>query len=712
MVFIAHRDGERVQTMKEHSEGTALLAEEFASQFGKGEWGYCCGMLHDIGKYSKAFQKKLSDSSNAMVDHSTAGAKVCFERRGMYPCMSCCIAGHHSGLPDWGSSSDTGSASTLQGRMKKQIEDFGAYQEEIKIPEVKTPPFDPKKVADRDFSLSVFIRMLYSCLVDADFLDTETFMKNGQSQREAGDEPQVLFERLKDKIAGWLDCKDKDTVNGRRTEILRNCLACGAAGRGAFQLTVPTGGGKTIASLAFALRHAVENQMNRVIYVIPYTSIIEQNAQVFRQILGDENVLENHCNVDYESLEELKPMQLAAENWDKPVVVTTNVQFFESLFSNKSSKCRKLHNIANSVIIFDEVQMLPTDYLKPCIAMMEEMVCSYRSSIVLCTATQPALTPFFRSISKVTELCPRVQEQFRFFERVTFQNIGTISREDLVTRLEQEKQALCIVNTKKRAQALYESMKGEGVFHLSTAMYPKHRRRILEKIRTRLAAGEKCILISTSLVEAGVDLDFQSVYRQLAGVDSMIQAAGRCNREGKRNLEESKVFIFQLDEKEYVPGQRLQIDASKMLLTRGEDIFSLEGINHYFQALYHFRGEGLDKKNILGEFQRQCYQFAWAAEKFKLIEENTITVFIGKEEEAKELLWQMENQGYTKSGMRRAGQYCVQLYENEFEKLRGAGMVRMVSEDMKDFFVLSDETQYTEERGLNLGTEAGIEVFL
>ncbi len=712
MEYIAHLNEERTQTLKDHLCGTAELAGYFAGRFGKADWGYACGMLHDIGKYSLAFQDKIKNNSNRQVDHSTAGAKACFEKGGMYRFMSYCIAGHHSGLPDYGSSSDPGNAPTLQGRKKKHIEDCDAYKSEIHIPEIKTLPFDPKDSPDLDFSLSVFIRMLYSCLVDADFLDTEYFMKEGRTQRETGEEPSVLLEKLKKHVAGWLLNEDTETVNGRRTEILRHCFECGHKERGIFQLTVPTGGGKTIASLAFALQHAVENQMDRVIYVIPYTSIIEQNAAVFREILGEQNVLENHYNVDYESTEELKPMQLASENWDKPVVVTTNVQFFESLFANKSSKCRKLHNIANSVIIFDEAQMVPTDYLKPCIAVMEELAANFRSSIVLCTATQPALSPFFQRKMPVTELCPRVEEQFRFFERVTFQNIGTISEDELIEKLQKEEQALCIVNTKKRAQRLYQKMKGEGVFHLSTAMYPKHRRRVLDKIRQLVKDGKRCILISTSLVEAGVDLDFCTVYRQLAGVDSMIQAAGRCNREGKRAAQDSFAYLFQFEEKEYVPGQQLQIDVSKMLLSEGEDISSLHGIEKYFEALYHFRGESLDKKKIFEEFKDKRYNFAKAAKEFKLIEENTLTVFISREEEAEELLWQIKHQGYTKSGMRKAGQYCVQLYENDIEKLQGAGMLRQVPGGIENFYELVDSGQYSEEMGLDLGVESGIAVVM
>ena len=712
MEYLAHIEGERRQSVKDHLYGTAELAGNFAERFGKREWGYCCGMLHDIGKYSDAFQKRIQNNDNRMVDHATAGAKVCLDQGGYYCFLSYCIAGHHAGIPDYGNSSDSGSVGSLMGRRKKEIPDYLAYKKEIQIPQINTAPFYPRQSVDPDFSLSFFIRMVYSCLVDADFLDTESFMKNGSVERDAGETPEILLKKLEQHIAGWLSNEETGTVNGRRTEILKHCLACGGLERGMFQLTVPTGGGKTIASLAFALRHAVENGLDRVIYVIPYTSIIEQNADVFRKILGDRNVLENHCNVDYESSEEMKSMQLAAENWDKPLVVTTNVQFFESLYSNKSSKCRKLHNMANSVIVFDEAQMLPPDYLKPCLAAMEELVDYFRCSIVLCTATQPALNPFFRTDRKITELCPRVQEQFRFFERVTFRNMGTVTDEELIERLSMEKQALCIVNTKKKAQRIYHELKGEGVYHLSTSMYPHHRRRVLEKIRTRLSNGEKCILISTSLVEAGVDLDFQAVYRQLAGVDSMIQAAGRCNREGIRDKEDSRVFLFQFDEKEYVPGQRLQIDVSKLLITERTDISSLLGIKKYFETLYNFRGESLDKKKILEEFKNKRYNFAKAASEFNLIEENTKTVFIPREPEAAKLLDQIRYHGYTKSGMRKAGQYCVQLYENEFEKFRGAGMVRLISENITDFYELVNEDVYCDDTGPDLGINSGMAVMM
>lgn len=710
MKYIAHIDGEREQTNKEHAVGTAKRAEKFATSFGKGDWGYACGMIHDVGKYSLEFQKRITGGNHIRVDHSTAGAKLCMEMGGYYSFLSYCIAGHHAGLPDTGNTADIGAEPTLKGRLKKEIKDFQAYKKDIEIPEIKSQPFDLGKTTNRDFSLSVFIRMIYSCLVDADFLDTEEFMRAGKTERESGESMAILCGKLQNHIAGWLKNEEIDTVNGRRTEILKHCMEKGKSERGLFCLTVPTGGGKTIASLAFAIEHALANQMERIIYVIPYTSIIEQNAKIFREILGEQNVLENHYNMDYESSEEFKPMQLAAENWDKPVIVTTNVQFFESLFANKSSKCRKLHNIANSVVIFDEAQMLPLDYLKPCVAMIEELLQNYRTSMLLCTATQPALKEFFQKNTEAEELCPRVKEQFEFFKRVEFLNWGNVTEEKLVENICQEEQALCIVNTKKKAQYIYEQLKGSGVYHLSTTMCPKHRKETLEVVRKRLKEGQRCILISTSLVEAGVDLDFQTVYRQIAGLDSMIQAAGRCNREGKRPVNKSKVLLFEFKEKEYVPAQRKQIDASKILMAEKMEISDLETITKYFEILYQFKGEALDKKHIMEKFWGTKYNFAEVGWQFRLIEEDTKTILIHWTEEAEELLKQIKYKGFTKKEMRRAEQYCIQVYNTDFEKLEAAGMIIPVSEDIQDFYELADKNQYTEDMGLKLDVDFGMGV--
>ena len=641
--YLAHisSDKMRKQTIAAHCHGTAHLAGDFASSFSCKEWGYGCGLVHDIGKYSDKFQKRLHGGS--ITDHATAGAQELYKRKNIYAAY--CISGHHSGLLNGGTRADCAGEATFMGRMKKGLEDYHAYKKEIEIPDFPVPPLQP--LGEFGFTASFFIRMLFSCLVDADYLDTEGFMAENPVPRGTYDTMSSLFQRVQDYITPWLTNTDRNTVNGRRTEILKACLEKGKEPSGLFQLTVPTGGGKTVSSLAFALHHAIRHDKQHVIYVIPYTSIIEQNAAIFKDILGYENVLEDHCNVVFESEEELGRSQLAAENWDKPVIVTTNVQFFESLFSNKTSKCRKLHNIANSVIIFDEVQMLPVRYLQPCIRAITELIVNYRCCAVLCTATQPSLQPFFPGTMKCEEICPDVKGQYEFFRRTDIQEIGKISEEQLVALLKQETQVLCILNSRRQVQKIYEAVKEEGTYHLSTLMYPEHRKRLLREIRERLKEGKTCRLIATSLVEAGVDFDFQMVYRELAGIDSVIQAAGRCNREGKRRKDDCQTLVFTLEKSAdiYLPPELKQpIVAAEQIAAKYNDIASLEAIQEYFKRLYYYKGEkGLDVKGIVEQLEKGgrslLIPFADVADEFSLIEEgNTKTILIDQEIKAQEIV--------------------------------------------------------------------------
>lgn len=707
-MYLAHisEDKQREQSVKEHLEGVAKLSGTFAAAFGCKKWGYGCGIMHDIGKYSIEFQKRLH--GGVKVDHATAGAKELCSRGNIM--QAYCVSGHHAGLPDGGSPAEPAS---FYGRMKKELKDYQAFREEIEIPVFSGAPLKP--IGKGGFSAAFFIRMLFSCLVDADFLDTEHFMKQGNVIRGDHESIEKLYDKLYAHISPWLANDNKNTINGRRTAILRACLEKGKDKQGLYQLTVPTGGGKTVSSLAFALQHAKEHHLERVIYVIPFTSIIEQNAQVFKDILGKNNVLENHCNVVCENPEELENMQLAAENWDKPIIVTTNVQFFESLFANKTSKCRKIHNISRSVIIFDEAQMLPVNYLKPCIQAISELIYNYHCSAVLCTATQPALKPIFPEFIKAEEICPDVKGQYEFFKRTNVNNVGEISEETLISELEETPQVLCILNSRKRVQRVYEALNGECVYHLSTYMYPKHRRRILDGITKNLKDGRQCKLIATSLVEAGVDFDFASVFRELAGIDSVIQAAGRCNREGNREKDESKTMIFSLEQSEdiHIPGQlKLPISVAKQITEKYEDITSPEAIHEYFQRLYHFRGESLDMKNIVEGFEKGIpsfnFPFAATAKEFHIIESQTKTILVDKEPEAAEIAERLRRGEHSRELFRAAGQYCVSIYENDFDNLNGAGMLDALCTDIDtDFYVLRDKELYTDDRGLTVRAERG-----
>ena len=400
---------------------------------------------------------------------------------------------------------DRAGEATLSGRFKKGAE--GHYLERCGESGVTLPTLPPETPERDPLKASFRTRMLYSCLVDADFLDTERFM-DGERGRGGYDDLPTLLRRLKEYIAPWQE--PKTALNKLRCKILNSCLDAGSKPKGIYTLTVPTGGGKTVASLAFALRHAVAHGMKRVIYVVPYTSIIEQNAEVFREILGDGNVLEHHSGVQFELSDGASPEEvrraLAAENWDMPVIVTTAVQFFESIYANRSSKCRKLHNLADSVIIFDEAQMLPLCHLRPCVAAMASLAEQFRSTLVLCTATQPSLGDLLHTYAPscpVTELCPQTAEEYDSFRRVTFRQEGILEDDALAERLSEHRQVLCIVNSRKAAQSIFARLPQEASFHLSTLMVPAQRQMLLDKIRRRLKAGEPCRVVSTSLIEAG-----------------------------------------------------------------------------------------------------------------------------------------------------------------------------------------------------------------
>ena len=699
-------DGLRTQTVAEHLHGTAALCAQFAAAFGAESAGAYTGLLHDIGKYSVAFQCRLQGGSK--VDHSTAGAQVAYHQG--QPCSAFAVAGHHSGLPDGGTNTDTGQDSTFCGRMKKPVEPYAAWQQEIQLP--PPPPMPPLKSG---YEAAFYTRMLYSCLVDADYLDTEKFMADAPPPRGAHDTIDALLQKLNAYIAPWWD--PKTPLNARRCEILRACLDAGAAGqRGLYTLTVPTGGGKTVASLAFALSLAAKQKMDRIIYVIPYTSIIDQNAAVFADILGEENVLEHHSGAEYAAGENADAADyrkaLAAENWDVPVVVTTSVQFFESLYGSRASRCRKLHNIANSVIIFDEAQNLPLPYLRPCVAAIAELVRHYRAAAVLCTATQPALQPLFAEFAPelpLQEICPAPEKQQVAFRRTTLRNIGTVSQEDLAAQLADASQVLCIVNLRKTAQELYAAMPPEGSYCLTTLLYPAHRKALLQEIRQRLAAGLPCRVISTSLIEAGVDVDFPAVYRELAGLDSILQAAGRCNREGKRAAEESIVTIFTLEGHSIPTMIRQNADAANHVLRQYPDPATLQAIEAYFTFYRTLRGKAQqDAQNILLLFRNQLMPFATVAEKFRLIEQNTVTVYIPQGAGAA-LVEQLQTGWHSRALFRKLGQYGVSVYPQHLQKLELAGAVQQLDEDA---WVLTDLRCYDAHKGLAMDVESGAAWFI
>lgn len=740
--YAAHiRDDGKVQTILQHLEGTAGLALNFAHSFRSDDLAYLCAIYHGIGKYSDRFQKRIYEGGNP-VDHSTAGA---IEIHNLIPhlgfLLAYCISGHHGGLPDGGSLADVPDESTLHGKLKRTPEPYDRFRDDlIQIKSINNPLIPIHLLENGGFSLSFYIRMLFSCLVDADFLDTEDFMDHEKSRGKFNH----IFE-LNQKLDNYIKnfSVPKNSLNTKRTSILDNCILQAQRSRGLFSLTVPTGGGKTISSLAFAIKHALINQMDRVIYVIPYNSIIEQNAAVFKKILGKDQVLEHHSDYNYDQEEDTlinQKHKLAAENWDMPVIVTTNVQFFESLFSNRTSKCRKLHHLANSVIIFDEAQMLPINYLVPSVRAISELVVNYNSSIVLCSATQPYLKDIFPKDIKITELSTDSNALFQQFKKTKIIDMGDCSDEDLTGKINFDNQALCIVNTRKHAQTIFNRLEGEGCYHLSTLMYPIHRKRTLDTIRTRLSHGDICRVVSTSLIEAGVDVDFPVVYREEAGLDSVIQAAGRCNREAKAEIQ--PVYIFRSEEhsgKKMPESIQRPVALTRIILKQFEEVDSPQAIQYYFSELYNLTGNSLDSKNIVNRMEDGMrnglsFPFAEIAKEFRLIETETKAVLIppkpfaeayseegmnrefdantdaepSEKQQFDQMILRLRGGERSRDLVRNLQSYTVNVYERDHRTLYESGLIEVIDEQ---FSVLLDLSKYHECTGLVIEAECGVGLF-
>ncbi len=734
-MYIAHKwdsDESVQQLLNEHLKGTGKRCREFGNEFFNGDFAAECGMLHDIGKYSKDFQLRIRGKGKK-CDHSTAGARVAYNKPLFGKLAAYCIAGHHSGLPDCGTLADSGGEGTLYGRLSKEYEipDYEEYQDEIDVSKIKFSPQGIKNLSRTGgFTFAFFTHMIYSCLTDSDFLDTEAFMNGGIERISKVCDFNLMKKLMDDRLNSFP--VTEDIVNKKRADILKKCILKASLGRGVYKLTVPTGGGKTLSSMAFAINHLIANSLRRIIYVIPYTSIIEQNARVFTDIFGEENVLEHHSNYDFKHEEDSgeKRKYLASENWDMPIIVTTNVQFFESMFSNKSSRNRKLHNIANSIIIFDEVQMFPIEFLKPCIAAISELVYNYQCTAVLCSATQPALEKFFPFPNQITEICEDPAKNiFGAFTRTRIESLEEVNSEILVEYMMSQKQCLTIVNTRKHAKRIYSLLTGEGNYHLSTLMCPVHRLKIIQEIRERLKKRQPCRVISTKLIEAGVDVDFPVVYRAMCGLDSIIQSAGRCNREGKLVDEFGheilgKVFIFKPEEEFYkhMPSSMaLPIEVTKEIIKNYEDIISPDAIKAYFNLLYFGKGsEGLDRKGIMRQLEAGVptgkpdsrnifnYNFKKISDDFKLINENTYAVIIPYDENAKKLIEKIDYINDLRGVLRSLQPYTVNIFKNEFEALNGAGKLKMVADDMA---VLRSMEDYSEQIGIDIDIKMGIGLF-
>ncbi|MDR0930855.1 MAG: CRISPR-associated helicase Cas3' [Clostridiales bacterium] len=715
--YIAHKnpDTNAVQTLHEHLNNTAQLASDFASYFDASEVAFFVGFLHDIGKYSAEFQARIN-GANITVDHSTAGGQLACDlyKNILGHIAAYCIMGHHAGLPDGGANSDNpdGSA-TLDGRLRSKV----AYYKNFDEKAIPTVDLTRQKELRTPFDVAFFTRMVFSCLVDADFLDTEQFF----DVKERGCKTTIaqLHSKLFKYIQPYLSTSnDSPIINQRRTNLLKSCISKSAVEPGLFTLTAPTGSGKTVSSLAFALEHAKTHNKRRIIYVVPYNTIIEQNAAEFEKILGSDNVLQHHSNISYdcndksaaqEEATELERKRLATENWDYPIVVTSVVQFFESLFSNKPSKCRKLHNISDSVIIFDEAQMLPLPYAAPCIKAICQLIKSYGCTALLATATQFKWDEIKHDKKAIidlpiTELADDPTKLYNDFKRVNYVNhaepFSTESLADeIIGACSDKKSVLCIVNNRRRAQDLYALLRNdEGIFHLSTTMYPTHRSKVLSEIRQRLKLDKKCIVISTSLVEAGVDLDFRTVYREKAGLDSILQAGGRCNREGKCAAEDSIVNIFAFESGNIPAEVSQRASVFDKIQQQLDDVSTLEAIENYFNELLNAWGGALDRDKIIEKLSdASCmYDFKEVSDKFKVIKDISATVYVLDANSA--LRQRIYNGERTRGLFRQLAQYSVALTKSDFKKYEELGLLEFVDSQV----VLLDSVNYDEFIGVAL----------
>jgi CRISPR-associated endonuclease/helicase Cas3 len=696
------------ELLEDHLGAVAATAAAFAKPFGWETIGVIAGRLHDLGKYSAQFQAYIAgtDPNRRGGDHSSAGALAARDRYqgAIGKMLAYVIAGHHAGLAD---------GTALTDRLKAFTPEPGIITHDI-VATLPDRPVIAKMQPSPDgwcgFAQAMRVRMLFSCLVDADFLETERFYVEARRPPLGQLDIAGLAARLAEVMAGKLASAPHSTLNTLRREVLEHAMAQAERPTGLFSLTVPTGGGKTLASLSFALEHARHHGLLRVIYVIPFTSIIEQTAAVFREALGKgAGVLEHHASIDWDDLPKddegtdgAAKLRRATENWDAKVVVTTAVQFFESLFANRTQRCRKLHNIARSVIVLDEAQSLPLGLLKPCMAAMDDLARNYGASVVLCTATQPALRRqqgFVGGldIPEDRELAPDPARLYTALRRVRMERLAApVSDADIAARFADQPQMLCIVNTRAHALALFQAIRHlPGAVHLSTLMCPRHRRQELARLRADLLLGDAAVrLVSTSLIEAGVDISFPEVWRAETGLDAINQAAGRCNREGRPEL--GRVVVFKPDAVKRPRALTALIEGMEFAARRHADPLSLEAIEAYFQHVYWQEKDktGLDQHGILESIAERAnsldFPFESIAQKFRMIEEVMVSVVVpwqadAQDDDAKQLLARIVAMDQPLSGdLRHLQQYMVPIPKPARDVWLAMGALRPVHERLGD----------------------------
>ena len=716
-IYISHlkqQDDKKwvLQSNEEHEQGVAQLAEHFASVIGCGSIGKLLGLLHDVGKQQKGFQRyirKKSGYDSAIMSaprtpHAFVGALVAHKiYPNLHPLLAYPIASHHSGLLDYYDFQ----ALMTDCMIPDEINLSQIQREEISLPTSFFKSMQPNDVHH-------VLRVLYSCLVDADYLDTEAFMAPQTHRLRKPKASLCDLLPVLEKYMEQLTIHSPNTkLNKIRCAIQDVCKQESDKAPGFYSLTVPTGGGKTLSSVLWAIRHAVKYKKERIIIAIPYTSIIVQTAATLRQIFGNDNVCEHHSSFAPENLrlaekgkdELLQTLRLATENWDYPVIVTTNVQLFESMFSNKPSVCRKLHNLANSVLILDEVQTLPLDYLQPIVGALGSYQRMMGLSVLFTTASQPILEGKHKGVNprvvldglpRIKEIIPSIWNLHDKLRRVRlcFDDKQS-SYDEVVARLTKHNKVLCIVNTRKDAAEIFSRLPREGcTYHLSRRMCPAHIRSTIEAIRKSLDNPNEHIVrvVSTQLIEAGVDIDFPIVYRQESGLDSVLQAAGRCNREGKMSM--SDTFVFKLNRPLPVGFLSMMNEARKNMKSNN-DWFAPATMHEYFRQLYS-RTTSFDKKEIVDAMKCENLKFKTVASDFRLIDNQGINIIVNYMNSC-DYVEKIQKEGFSYAISQKVSNFMVNINQQNFKELIQGGLI---DEILEGIYFLPDREQYREDVGL------------
>lgn len=707
-----------IQTVKQHSENAASLCQKFSIPELKTIL-YIIGLLHDLGKYQPSFVRKM-DGAPIHVEHSICGA-LAVKGRYCQPLallMQYCIAGHHSGLPNGGNANDTPDMPTLSGRLQRETEDYSAYKTELEIPEIDENAFMKFLVSDCANDMGRLIekfaflsRYCFSCLTDADSLDTAIFC-GGPANRSLKANFERCLERVNQRLASF-ECKT--TLQRTRALLQKQVFDKTNIESEIYLMNMPTGSGKTLCSLKFALERAIHSNKKRIIYIIPFNSIIDQTAETFERILeNDAEILRHQSTFSYDDREDYSEdyrltAKLAAENWDAQLIITTAVQFFESIYANKRGKLRKLHNMADSVLIFDEAHLMPQNYLQPCLTAIGYITKYLNSEAVFLTATMPdfrdLVVKYGLPNNKIADLVDDTTP-FSIFQKCAYQDAGLLSDQALLQKAKQSPSSLIVVNKRATAVRLYQLCRGKK-YHLSTYMTAFDRQRVIGEIKDELARLEKdypdlchvpeerkITVISTSLIEAGVDLDFYTVFREVSGLDSILQAGGRCNREGKRAS--ADVFVFRLESEAGKRSVDERPGLTKGLMAEFDDISTPDCIRTYYERLFYVKSEQLSK-NALSNVCSSIYSIPFRdyAEQFELIDSRTVSVVVVRDDCSRELVEQLKYTGY--GNARKLQKYAFSVYLYEFNEL----LKQHVVEDYKSgIYCLTNPDYYSEETGV------------